>query len=124
MKTSHSHRNGTGVTVSLDALDPNGNFVTHRHRHIRSNWPVQLRLDATVPDLYTIVASFAGSGAYYGSTAETSVYVNSAPAAAATPPPAAPVTNYTNAILYAVIAIIIAMIVAVAVAILILRKRA
>ena len=39
-----------------------------------------------VPGNYTVIATFAGSGAYYGSYAETNVYVGSAPA---TPAPTA-----------------------------------
>jgi len=116
--------NDTGVTVSLTALDPNGNLDNIGTATSDLTGQYSIGWTPTIPGDYTIVASFGGSQSYYQSSAQTEVYVNPAAAAAATPAPAAPVPNYTNDILYAVIAIIIAMIVAVAVAILILRKRA
>lgn len=116
--------NDTGVAVSLSAVDPNGNFVNIGTATSDLTGQYSIGWTPTISGLYTIVASFGGSQSYYESSAITSVYVNSAPAAAATSAPAASVINYTNAIIYAVIAIIIAMIIAVAVAILILRRRA
>jgi hypothetical protein len=111
----------TGVPVSIDAVDPNNNFV-----HIGSatsditgmyhyTWT-----PPNVPGTYTIVASFGASNSYYGSSGETAAVVVAA--AAATPPPQYPVPyDYTMTILAAAIAIIIVVVI---VGILLLRKKA
>jgi hypothetical protein len=102
----------TGVKVSLDALDPNNNFV-----HIgdaTTDLTGQYRFGWT-PDIegtYTIVASFYNTEAYYGSTAETGILVSPA-AATPTPPPTAPVPpDYTMTLIGIAIAIIIAIAIA------------
>ena len=103
--------NAAGVTVTLDAIDPNNNFV-----HIGT-----ATTDATglftyawtppnVPGKYTVLATFAGTNGYWPSYAETGMYVSQTPAA--TPPPTYPVPiDYTMAIVGAAIAIIIVVIV-------------
>ena len=71
--------NVTGVAVSLDAMDPNGNPV-----HIGD---VTSDMSGTfkklwVPDIsgeYTVTATFVGSKGYYSSYAETAIGVESAP---------------------------------------------
>ncbi len=79
--------NATGVEISVDAIDPNGNFVHLGTTRSDSNgffsyvWQVP-----DVPGQYTIVASFAGSKAYYMSHAETAAFVTPT---AATPIPTA-----------------------------------
>ena len=66
----------TGVPVSIDAIDPNGNFV-----HIgdatsgisgsyRYTWT-----PPNIPGTYTIIATFAGSGSYYSSSGQTGATV-------------------------------------------------
>ena len=72
--------NATGVPVTISVIDANGNF-----RKIGTTTS-----DATgfysfqwIPDIagkYTVIATFAGSNAYYGSSAETSFVVEAAPA--------------------------------------------
>jgi hypothetical protein len=115
---------GTGVTVSLDALDPNSNFVHIGTVTSDLTGQYSFLWQPTIAGKYNIVASFGGSGAYYGSTAETSVGVAAAAATPTPDPTAAPVANYTMTIMGGVIAIIIAVIVAIAVAtLLIIRKR-
>jgi FAD/FMN-containing dehydrogenase len=75
----------TGVPVSIDAADPNGNFV-----HLgdaTSDGTGQFALKWTtplVPGMYTVVVTFGGSESYYPSHAETHMIVSAAPAA--TPP--------------------------------------
>jgi hypothetical protein len=112
--------NATGVEVTLDALDPNGNFV-----HIGTTTSDTSGLYSfawetpDVPGKYTIIATFAGSGAYYASYAETAAVVTEAPAAV-TPEPAAPLPPYETYTIGTGIAIIIAIAIAV---VLILRKK-
>jgi hypothetical protein len=70
----------TGVEVSLDAIDPNGNFV--HIDTVRSDLSGMFKKMWT-PDMegeYTIIATFEGSRAYYSSYAETSVGVGPAEA--------------------------------------------
>ena len=112
--------NATGVEVTLDTIDPNGNFV-----HIGTvtsdtsglfsyMWPTP-----NVPGKYTVIATFAGSESYYASYAETAMGISEAPAATSTPAPTVlpPYESYT-------IGAAVAVIIAVAIAtILILRKR-
>jgi hypothetical protein len=112
-----------GVEVSLDTIDPNGNF-----RHIgtvtsdigggfKKMWTPE------VPGEYTIFATFAGSKSYGSSSAQTYIGVSDAP----TPvPTAAPVTGLaTTSDLMTYLAVgVVAIIIAVAVAtLLMLRKR-
>jgi outer membrane protein assembly factor BamB len=109
----------TGVPVSLDAVDPNNNFV-----HIGN-----ATSDVTgafgyvwtppnVPGKYTIIATFAGSNSYYASSGEATAVVSQAVAPA--PAPTYPVPyDYTMTIIAGVIAIIIA----VAIGVLILYRK-
>ena len=69
----------TGVTVSLDVMDANGNYrnigttTTDANGFYSFDW---------IPDIegkYTVYASFGGSKAYYGSFAETAFAVGPAP---------------------------------------------
>jgi len=113
--------NCTGVEVTLDAVDPNGNFVhlgtatSDASGNFGFEWKTP-----DVPGWYTIIATFAGSKSYYASYAETYAVVQEAPPA--TPPPQYPVPiDYTMAIIGAAIAVIIA--VAIATILLLLRKR-
>jgi len=69
-----------GVEVSLDAVDPNGNFV--HIDTVRSDMGGMFKKMWT-PDTegeYTIIATFGGSKAYYSSYGETAIGVGPAPA--------------------------------------------
>jgi hypothetical protein len=72
-----------------------------------------------VPGKYTIIASFAGSAAYYGSYAETAIGVDEAPAATAAPEYPQPIDN-TLTIVAVGIAIIIVVVI---VGLMILRRK-
>jgi hypothetical protein len=77
------------------------------------------------PDIegqYIIVATFAGSNSYYGSSAESSFYAVEAPATATPQPTAAP-SMADQYFLPAVAGIILAIAIGFAVTILLLRKR-
>jgi len=114
--------NATGVPVSLDAIDPNANYV-----HIGTvtsditgtygcDWTPQ------VPGTYQIMATFDGSTSYGGSSAQTYMSVsNAAPTASPYPEITLPPTE--TYILAAAIAIILAIVIGFAVTILVLRKR-
>ena len=111
----------TGVPVSLDTLDPNGNFV-----HIATvttdgmSGTFGYTWEPEVPGQYTVTATFMGDDSYGSSFATTYVGVVEAPGASPTPePPQTP----PDSIPY-IIGIGIAILIAIAiVGILLLRKR-
>jgi outer membrane protein assembly factor BamB len=108
-----------GVEVVLEVLDPNTNYYEVGRTTTNADGFFKLMFEPEVPGEYTIFATFEGSGAYYGSYAETAIGVEEAPAATPepTPVPQAPVETYFTV---STIAIIIAIAVAV---VLLLRKR-
>jgi hypothetical protein len=111
--------NATGVDVSLDTVDPNGNYVHIATVTSDMSGTFGYKWTPDVPGKYTIIATFAGSAAYYGSYAETYTGVDEAPPATAPPEYPQPIDN-TMTIVYATIAIIIAVAIA---TILLLRRR-
>jgi len=113
--------NATGVEVTLDAIDPNNNFV--HLGTVTSDASGTFGFAWTPPDVpgkYTIIATFAGSESYYSSYAETYAVVSEAPPASPTPTPAAPLPPIETYFVVATVAIIIAIAI---VGILLLRKR-
>ncbi len=114
--------NATGVPVTIDAFDPNGNFI-----HIgdtTSDASGTFGYSWTTPDvpgLYRIITTFRGSNSYGSSTAETCMTISEvAPTASPIPVTAQPTEMYFIA---STIAIIIAIAIGFAVTILLLRKR-
>jgi hypothetical protein len=100
-----------GVEVVISVLDPNNNYYEVGKANSDTNGMYGVEFTPEVPGKYTVYASFAGSKAYYGSSAETFINVEEAPAA--TPPPTstpAPMTDtyvlgFGIAVLIAVVAI-------------------
>jgi outer membrane protein assembly factor BamB len=115
--------NAQGVPVTIDAIDPNNNFVhlgdatsdaTGAYSYI---WT-----PPAIPGHYNIIATFCGSNSYYSSSGETAAFVVDAPAATPAPVQAA----QPNTDMYVIgtgIAIIIAIAIVGLVIVLILRKR-
>jgi len=114
--------NVKGVEVVVEVLDPNGNYYEVARTTSDGSGFYSATFDPPVPGKYTIVARFGGSKAYYGSYAETAVFVEEAPPAtpAATPAPESIADMY---FVPAVIGIIVAIVVVGLVVILMLRKR-
>jgi outer membrane protein assembly factor BamB len=108
-----------GVEVSLDTIDPNGNYVhiATVTSDINGNYGYSYTPD--VPGTYQIIATFAGSKSYGPSSATTYLDVVEAPTATAPPEYPQPI-DPTMTIVYAAIAIIIAVAI---VGILLLRKK-
>ncbi len=125
---NHLHAQGpipanlTGVPVSIDAVDPSGNFV-----HIADVTSDRSGTFSYIwkPDLvgkYSVTATFMGDDSYGSSYAETNVGVVEAPTAS---PAFNVVTGFATAndvMTYSLIAAV-AVIIALAVAVLLLRKR-
>jgi outer membrane protein assembly factor BamB len=112
--------NATGVEVVISVLDPNNNCYEVGRATSDANGFFHCSFIPEVPGEYTIYATFEGSGAYYGSSAETAINIESAPAATPAPTPTpAPMTD--TYVLGTGIAIIIAIVIGFA--LLLLRKR-
>jgi outer membrane protein assembly factor BamB len=115
--------NFTGVTVSLTAVDPNGNLVqigtatTDAQGLYHYSW--------TPPNVagdYTITASFAGTNSYYGSASETAMTVTPATTAAPTVAPQANLATTADLMTYIVVAVV-AIIIAIAIATLLMLRK-
>ncbi len=80
--------NFTGVTVTLTAIDPNGNYITLGKATTDANGLFSYSWQSPqVPGKYTITATFAGTNGYWPSNAQTAVTVQSAPSATSAPTP-------------------------------------
>jgi outer membrane protein assembly factor BamB len=100
--------NFTGVTVSIDAIDPNCNLIhigdatTDSRGHYQYTWTTP-----NVPGDYRITASFAGTNGYWPSYSETGATVNDVPATTTpTPTPASNTDMYILASAGAIIAVV------------------
>jgi len=110
---------GTGVPISIDTVDPNGNAVhlatvtSDLSGTFAHTWTPEIAGD------YVITATFMGDDSYGSSWAQTYATVTEAAQEVATPTPIAnpPYEMYT-------VGMGIAIIIAIAVAVLLLRKRA
>jgi hypothetical protein len=114
--------NATGVPVSLDAIDPNGNYVHIGDATSDITGAYGLVWKPEVPGTYNVIATFAGSGAYGGSSAQTYLGVGEA-APTASPYPEITLPPTETYVIGVGIAIIIAIAIGFAVTILVLRKR-
>ncbi|MGF3522991.1 MAG: PQQ-binding-like beta-propeller repeat protein [Candidatus Bathyarchaeia archaeon] len=87
-----------GVQVKLTAIDPNGNIQNIGTVTSDTAGMFKKMWTPPVPGEYTIIATFEGSGSYFGSSAETSIGITEAPAASPTvAPTVAPTTAPTVA---------------------------
>jgi hypothetical protein len=111
-----------GVEVVVSVLDPNNNYYEVGTTTANSNGFFSVNFEPEVPGKYSIVATFEGSRAYYGSFAETAVFVEEAPPPpkGPTPPPASTADLY---LVPGIISIIVAIAVVGAVIVLMLRKH-
>jgi outer membrane protein assembly factor BamB len=74
-----------GVDVTIDVIDANGNFRNIGTATSDASGFYSLEWMPDIPGKYTVIATFAGSEAYYASYAETAFVVDQAPEP--TPPP-------------------------------------
>ena len=110
--------NATGVEVSLDALDPNGNFVHIGTATSDMTGNFGHAFVPEVPGLYTVIATFAGSESYYPSYAETFLNVDEAPPVSPPPEYPQPIDNTLT-----IVGMGIAIIIAVAIAVVVLLRK-
>jgi hypothetical protein len=112
--------NAKGVPVTLDTIDPNGNFIHIGTVTSDVNGNYAYAFVPEVPGDYQVIATFAGSKSYGGSFSETYMTVGPAPPEPITPEPEPPLPPFEMYTLYATIAIIIAVAI---VGLLLLRKK-
>jgi hypothetical protein len=116
--------NFVGVPVTLSVLDSNGNHYNIGTVTTDSSGMYTLTWTPDISGNYTVYATFAGTNAYYQSSAETSFYAGTPPATPA--PTAAPVTGLasTGTVELGIVAVIIVIIIIGAIlAVLTMRKR-
>jgi hypothetical protein len=114
--------NFTGVPVTVDVLDSNGNYRNIGTATTDATGMYSLTWTPDIPGNFTVVATFQGTNGYWPSYSETTFAV-SEPAATPTPTPT-PVASMTDTyILASAIAIIIVIIIIGAVLMMMLRKR-
>jgi len=70
--------NASGVEVIIEVLDPNNNYYEVGRTTTDKDGFYKLMLEPEVPGEYTIVSKFAGSNAYWSSSAETGLGVTEA----------------------------------------------
>jgi outer membrane protein assembly factor BamB len=113
----------TGVPVTIDVIDSNNNYRNIGTAISDSSGMFTLTWTPDISGNYTVIATFAGSNSYWGSSAETSFYATEAPTAtpAPTPTPASMAEQY---FLPMSVGLIIAMVVVIALlALSLLRKK-
>ncbi|MCW3995562.1 MAG: PQQ-like beta-propeller repeat protein [Candidatus Bathyarchaeota archaeon] len=64
-----------GVEVTVDTIDPNGNYFHIGNATTDENGMFSLMFNPEIPGIHTIIASFPGSGSYFPSLAETAVAI-------------------------------------------------
>jgi hypothetical protein len=114
--------NFTGVPVSIDVIDSNGNLRNIGTATTTSSGSFSLTWTPDIAGNYTVIANFAGTNAYWGSSSQNAFYVNAAasPTVAPTPVATSAVDTY---FVPSVIAIIVVIIIGFALLFLALRKR-
>jgi outer membrane protein assembly factor BamB len=116
--------NVTGVPVTISVTDSNHNHYVIGTATTNSNGFYSLTWTPIIPGNFTVTATFAGTQAYYGSSANTAFYA-SAPAPTASPYPS-PVTGLasTGTVELGIAAVIIVIvIIGAAILAVMLRKR-
>jgi hypothetical protein len=112
-----------GVEVVVSVLDPNNNCYEVGRATSDATGFFSCSFTPEVPGKYTVYATFAGSGAYYGSSAETAINVESAPEPTPAPTPT-PTSVADMYFLPVSIGMIIAIVIVLALLVLmLLRKR-
>jgi hypothetical protein len=114
--------NATGVPVSIDVIDSNGNYRNIGTTTSDTSGTFSFNWTPDIPGSYTVIATFAGSESYWPSSSETSFAVDpAAPTAAPTATPQANLATTGDLMTYMAIGVI-AIIIAIAI-VLLLRKH-
>jgi hypothetical protein len=114
--------NATGVPLTVDVLDANGNYRNIGTTTSDANGVYSFDWTPDIPGKYTVYVTFAGSGAYYASFAQSAFVVDAAPAATAAPT-ATPTSVADMYFVPAIAGLFVLIIIVAVVIILMLRKR-
>ena len=116
--------NTTGVPLTVDVIDANGNYRTIGTTTSDATGAYSFDWTPDVPGKYTVYVTFAGSDAYYASFAQSAFVVDAAPEATAAPTdkPASMADLYFVPMSIGMIVAVIA--IGAILALLLLRKRA
>ena len=114
----------TGVDVQLSVVDANGNFRNIGTATTDISGTYNLHWTPDIPGKYTVIATFAGSGAYYASYSQAALGVDAPAATPTTTPIANTLTAADIYLLPGIVAIIAAIaIVGVVIALLVTKKK-
>ena len=114
--------NATGVEITLEVLDANGNYRNIGTATSDANGFYSFKWEPDIPGKYTVVATFGGSNSYWRSSSEAAFNVEEAPVDTPEPTPM-PASMADLYILPGIIGIIIAIVIVGAVLFLLLRRR-
>jgi len=115
--------NATGVPVTLSVIDSNGNYYNIGNTTSDSSGMFAYSWAPIISGQYTVIATFAGSNGYYGSSAESAFYAASA-TGATTAPTTTPTSVADTYFVPAIAGLFVVVIAGLAVlALLMLRKR-
>jgi hypothetical protein len=115
-------QNATGVKVTLTATDPNGNYQYIGDATSDNTGYYATSFNPTIPGLYTITASFAGTDSYYSSSAKTAITIGEA-ASATTAPTTQPVSLADTYFLPAIAGLFVLIFVVLGLVVLLLVKK-
>ena len=114
--------NFTGVTVAINVVDANGNYRTIGTATTDASGHYSLVWTPDITGRYTVIATFAGTNGYYGSSATTAFAVDQ-PVATATPMPTPAPSAADLYFLPAIAGLFVAIIVSIALTVLVLTKK-
>ncbi len=114
--------NFTGVQVTLNVVDSNGNYRTIGTAMTDASGSYNFVYTPDIVGKYVLYATFAGTNGYWGSTATTAFNIDPAPATA-TPQPTQAQSMADLYFLPAIAGLFIAVIISIALTLLVLRKH-
>ncbi len=115
--------NEVGVSVTLSVVDSNGNYRSIGSTTTDASGAYGFTWTPDIAGDYTLIATFAGSGGYYGSSAQTHFYASDV--VASTSAPTSSTGNYATTTDFAIgiAAIIVVLVIIGALIMMMLRKR-
>ncbi len=114
--------NFTGVTVAINVVDANGNYRTIGTANTDASGHYSLVWNPDITGRFDVIATFAGTNGYYGSSATTTFAVDQ-PVATATPMPTPAPSAADLYFLPAIAGLFVAIIVSIALTVLVLTKK-
>ena len=118
------HTNATGVLVTLSVIDSNGNLRQIGATTSDSDGTYAFTWTPDITGTYAVIANFAGSNSYYGSSAQTHFYA-SEPATTLQPTTSNPsnIATTTDIMTYMAVGVVVIIIAIAIVGLLIIRKH-